>query len=547
MIRNIIRSCILCSVFVYSAYSNIINIPDDYPTIQQGIDVGSDGDTVLVQPGTYMENINFNGHNIVLGSMFLTTGDTSYIATTIIDGDSLETVVVFENGEDTTAILCGFTVKNGHAHNGGGIICKVNSDPYIANNVLCNNIGLSSGGGIYINNSDPRIVGNTISDNWSPGVEVGTGGGIYCINSNSIISGNIISGNGATGSLGSGAGGGIFCIYSDLAIVNNSITGNFAGSQGGGIHIFDSAVLALANEINGNTALYGGGVFLFESDSVNLIGNRISSNNATSGGGIYFPYSNLTLSHNIIDNNDAGEFGGGICCEYSGPRIINNVLYENSAQFGGGIFTMYTSYPTITNTIFWADSAALGGDEIGGDDASWPTIRYCDIEGIVWPGEGNIDADPLFRNPDNGDFHPMSIACGDSADSPCMDAGDPAILDSLLDCSWGLGGPRSDIGAYGGGDLSGLCSYVVGDANNGGAFDGLDITYGVFYFKGGPPPPYECECTPGNIWYVAGDVNASCNYNGLDITFGVAYFKGGPDPVPCVDCPPVEFSLRRYK
>jgi hypothetical protein len=55
----------------------------------------------------------------------------------------------------------------------------------------------------------------------------------------------------------------------------------------------------------------------------------------------------------------------------------------------------------------------------------------------------------------------MSIACGDSADSPCIDAGDPNILDSLLDCSWGLGGPRSDMGAYGGGD-----SITVGILDN---------------------------------------------------------------------------------
>jgi hypothetical protein len=46
----------------------------------------------------------------------------------------------------------------------------------------------------------------------------------------------------------------------------------------------------------------------------------------------------------------------------------------------------------------------------------------------------------------------MATICGDSVDSPCIDAGDPNILDSLLDCSWGLGGPRSDMGAYGGGD-----------------------------------------------------------------------------------------------
>jgi len=82
------------------------------------------------------------------------------------------------------------------------------------------------------------------------------------------------------------------------------------------------------------------------------------------------------------------------------------------------------------------------------------------------------------------------------------------------------------------------CDYVVGDANDSGSLNGLDVTYGVNYFKGGAVPPYECECTPGNIWYVAGDVNASCNYNGLDITYLVSYLKGGPDPAPCADCPP---------
>lgn len=86
--------------------------------------------------------------------------------------------------------------------------------------------------------------------------------------------------------------------------------------------------------------------------------------------------------------------------------------------------------------------------------------------------------------------------------------------------------------------ISGGCEYIVGDANNDSTYNGMDITYGVIYFKGGPAPPYECECTPGDIWHVSGDVNSSCSYNGVDITYGVAYFKGGPDPIPCPDCPP---------
>ncbi|HBC47557.1 MAG TPA: hypothetical protein DCZ43_10960, partial [candidate division Zixibacteria bacterium] len=58
-------------------------------------------------------------------------------------------------------------------------------------------------------------------------------------------------------------------------------------------------------------------------------------------------------------------------------------------------------------------------------------------------------ADPMFRNPGLLDFHLMSTACGDSANSPGIDAGDPGIFDSLLNCSWGLGTERSDIGAFG--------------------------------------------------------------------------------------------------
>ncbi|MEA3286786.1 MAG: FG-GAP-like repeat-containing protein, partial [Candidatus Marinimicrobia bacterium] len=69
----------------------------DFTLIQDAIDASSDGDTVLVYPGTYVENINFNGHNIVVGSLFLTTQDTSYISSTIIDGNQAGSVVTFES------------------------------------------------------------------------------------------------------------------------------------------------------------------------------------------------------------------------------------------------------------------------------------------------------------------------------------------------------------------------------------------------------------------------------------------------------------------
>jgi len=89
---------------------------------------------------------------------------------------------------------------------------------------------------------------------------------------------------------------------------------------------------------------------------------------------------------------------------------------------------------------------------------------------------------------------------------------------------------------------TGGCDYVLGDVNGSDTYNGLDITYGVNFFKyGSPEPQCDPDCPPCQGWHYCGDVNASCNYNGLDITYGVNYFKyGSPAPEPCDDCPPIQ-------
>ncbi len=104
--------------------ATIINIPADYTTFYSAISSSVDGDTILVQPGTYLENINYAGKNITIGSLFLTTQDTTYISQTVLDGFQNGAVVTFENLEDSTAVLTGFTITNGYNYNnGGGIYC----------------------------------------------------------------------------------------------------------------------------------------------------------------------------------------------------------------------------------------------------------------------------------------------------------------------------------------------------------------------------------------------------------------------------------------
>jgi len=443
--KKILTSMISLGLAATSS-ATIINIPADYPTIQQGIDASADGDTVLVQPGTYVENINFNGHNIVLGSQFLTTGDTSYISTTIIDGDSAGTVVIFENGEDSTTVINGFTIQNGYdyRYGGGGIRCYY-TDPKILNNIIANNVTIDFlspggyGGGIYCNHSKAIIEYNTVKFNMAEWA----GGGIYASDiSNIYLSYNNISEN---------MGSGIYCYASAARIFYNYFNGN----SGGGVRVRNSYnAIIHGNIITGNSSIYDGGGVYCKYGGGALISNNIISNNYAegNGGGIEVYESTPKIFNCIISDNIAEGYGGGLNFWYSSQLMINNSVYRNTAGYGGGLCYANGSTPTIRNTIFWADTALIESHEIYTTDSLGVDIAYSNIYGGGWSGEGNISIDPFFRDPDNGDFHLMSTACGDSVDSPCIDAGDPNILDSLLDCDWGLGGIRSDMGAYGGGD-----------------------------------------------------------------------------------------------
>ena len=233
-----LKSVILFSLFCsYSSllFSTIINIPADQPTIQAGIDASANGDTVLVQPWTYFENINYNGHNITVASLFFTTQDTSYISQTVIDGNQEGSVVTFESEEDSTAFLCGFTITNGEGGQsfndelGGGITCKNFSDPIIMDSYLTNNYSYY-GGGMHSDESNPQFLNVIISNNTAI-----NGGGIYCDNSGPSLENVIIAENSA-----SYRGGGIYCDNSSLNLENVTLKNNVSEDKGGGICIRES-------------------------------------------------------------------------------------------------------------------------------------------------------------------------------------------------------------------------------------------------------------------------------------------------------------------
>ena len=222
---------------------------------------------------------------------------------------------------------------------------------------------------------------------------------------------------------------------------------------GGGMFI-DSGSPTVANcAFIANEALDGGGMSNDNDSNPNLISCTFNGNLADWGGGMGNVHgSSPTLTNCRFIGNHATKDGGGMYNGKEGnPMLINCTLSGNSAGRGGGMQCDYCSSIRLVNTILWND----GPDEIFLHQSS-VTATYSDIQG-GWPGEGNIDIDPLFADPYNGDFHLKSQAGRwdefseswviDDVTSPCIDAGDP---NSPVAFEPYPNGGVINMGAYGG-------------------------------------------------------------------------------------------------
>ena len=160
MKKLILMSILLLSLSAWAATRHVsLDGTQAYTSIQSAINDAQSGDLVLVHPGRYIENIDLsNKQNLILASLEYTTGDTTYISTTIIDGSLNEnsTVLFYENAVSIT--LRGFSITGGHGYKfyndpnevfGGGIFVYLNNSIILSKlNVYSNKS--SMGGGISI-------------------------------------------------------------------------------------------------------------------------------------------------------------------------------------------------------------------------------------------------------------------------------------------------------------------------------------------------------------------------------------------------------------
>ena len=368
------------------------------------------------------------------------------------------------------------------ASNGGGLNVGNGKNVTLTNNTISDNSiddyegSGGSGGGVYVVSSDTVTLNNNIISN--NGLDYGVGGGVSLSNAdNANLINNTISNNNA--SYGGSSGGGVWLSDVVTATITNNTISNNSAKRGGGARLYDVDTVSLINNTisnNKSTNTSGGGIYLSDVGNATLTNNAISNNDCSdgSGGGVYVVSSdtvtleNNTISNNGVNDDDGGD--GGVCLSNVGTATLtNNTIVNNSAFNGGGIFlsnvdTATFINNTISNNSGWGpgngggmylsnvDTATLTNNTISDNNSIdgngggifctnsfliitnciiWGnnpdgiyaspgdvSIAYSDIQGGYF-GYRNIDADPLFFNPEDNDYH---LTQG----SPCIDTGTSA-------------------------------------------------------------------------------------------------------------------------
>jgi len=499
-----------------------------YETILSGDLHGNDVD---VNDPSELENESTraeNSYHVVTGSGY---DETAVLDGFLITGGNTPAGYLQRNGggiynESGSPTVLNCTFISNFAYYGAGMYNN-HSSPTLANCTFRSNLASVHGGGLH--NSDdsyPKLSNCTFTANLALN---GSGGGIF--NSGNLTLDNCsFIGNSANNS-----GGGIKALWRGSIMLSNcTFIGNAAGVYGGGYSDHKDCSSILMNcTFDDNSAEYGGAIYsssknlvsvgctfrqnwaseggAIYNDRINLIIERcnFSRNWAINGGAILNlgPYSSSTMNCCIFSGNSA-DYGGAIENWVTYNTILTNCMFSgNSANLQGGALYNHESRPTLTNCTFAGNSAqdgnALaceprfrsivelincilwdGGDEVWNNDGSRITINYSNIQG-GWPGEGNIDADPLFVDPNNGDYHLLSergrywpehdVWVLDKVTSPCIDSGDP---NSDYSNEPMPNGGRINMGAYGGTAYASMREATIGfegDFNQDGIIDIEDL------------------------------------------------------------------------
>jgi len=429
---------------------------------------------IVVQPGTYPENISIAGRRIDLQSLVGPAGTTiqgggttpavnfpsaaarrRLYGFTVTHGGSSSAIVVGNNASIENNVVTGAFSPT----DGGALRMSGAASGSVSGNLFSGNRASGDGGAVFVSTSTVNLLDNVFVDNRAGG----KGGAIFLLSSTSDIEDSTLENN-----VASRDGGAIAAESSAGAIRNNRIAGNTAtvaaGGRGGAIYLLNSARLVGRNELIGNTAFAGGAVYA-DASAAELRANRIEGNSALGGGGGGVALANapatgtgLLMINNFVLNNASTGSGGGLWCDLavSPVNAVNNTFAGNGATgLGGGVF-VGSCEGTFSNNIV-SDTASGAGVHCG--PAALLTTSHTNSfanAGGDWTGSCAVGTDDVLLDPQfaagfcgGPDFHIAASSPAKEAGSatapllPSFDIdGDTRVFDGNQD-----GLPLPDIGA----------------------------------------------------------------------------------------------------
>jgi len=342
----------------------------DFDNIQDAVDAASDGDEIIVYPGTYTstatEVVQLANKSIILAS-------TGGAEVTLIDAQNvrrgLETW-----GADNTSQIAGFTFVNGYDPTQAGGVFLGSGNQHLVDCRIVNCSAGSQGGGLGSQSSHAVIENCTFEDNTAP-----FGGAV----DSTVIGGS-----------------------STMSFINCEFLDNQAESSGG--LPAGGAVYVQGNPnwtsftgctFSGNSAFYGGAYCranptVYEAISTFTDCTFESNRALIHGGAAYLAKCNPAFENCTFENNDnmmdpaVEGYGGGILCVDSSPSLVSCTFTGNQSFIGGAMcITAPSSSPQIDGCTFEGNSAVQGGG-LYSSSAS-PALTNCTISGNLateWGG-----------------------------------------------------------------------------------------------------------------------------------------------------------------
>ena len=383
--RILFLMVVLFIVIALKGNTQTHNVPSDYESIQLAIDASDVNDTIILQNGTYSENIVID-KPLIISSLYEQTHDTLDIENTIIDGGQLGTVITIINIEEGDVFIQGIRIKNGsgtlylhpelseeeenyYYHGGGFFIQNANHVHLINMWIEENNLQSSNSGagGLLADNSQITILNSKIRNNAVKGEGLlGEGAGLWFFSSDVNITNSQICGNLSTGL---GEGQGLYIKNGNLIMESTRIYDN-GGANSSGLHSKSSELYFFLCEFSDNLSVTGGTIYI--KDTVNSVNSAVFescsffNNDNWSGGIICGRKANVSVNDCDFFNNRMGLDGGAVNAfesvySISNSRVVNNFSSHGSSQSGVGLFS-YHSDGVVDSVDFFSNSSINGPD-----------------------------------------------------------------------------------------------------------------------------------------------------------------------------------------